>query len=142
MIFYLILAIGIITLIAACFCNWNRVNDTVEIALDFISTVFCCAALILSMIVLLVNTNIDAKIASDQEQYSSLVYQLESGSFNEGNSVARKELYKEIQKWNEDLAYNKKAQYDFWIGPFCPDYYDNFDFIRIEDEVNAELGKK
>ena len=142
MIFYLILAVGIITFITAFFCNQNCVNDALEIVLDFISTVFCCAALVLSMVILLININIDAKIASDQEKYNSLVYQLESGSFNEGNSVARKELYKEIQEWNEDLAYNKKAQYDFWIGPFYPDYYDNFDFIRIEDEVNAELGKK
>ena len=34
----------------------------------------------------------------------------------------------EIRKWNENLAYHKEIQCDFWVGIYYPNVYDNFEF--------------
>ena len=36
----------------------------------------------------------------------------------------------DIMKWNESITINKKYQRDFWIGPYVPNVYDDFDCIE------------
>lgn len=38
----------------------------------------------------------------------------------------------EIREWNEDLAWYKANQNDFWIGVFIPDIFDQFEFIEYK----------
>ena len=73
---------------------------------------------------------LDAHIASDLQTYESLVYQLENNIYDNDNDIGKKQLYDEIQKWNENLAYHKNIQKDFWLGIFYPNIYDQFDFIE------------
>lgn len=39
----------------------------------------------------------------------------------------------DIISWNEKIKYNKKYQKDFWVGPYIPNVYDQFDIITIEE---------
>ena len=70
-------------------------------------------------------------IASNKERYEILVYQLENNLYNNDNDLGKKELYNQIQEWNEDLAKGKAMQNDFWFGVFYPDIYDYFESIEL-----------
>ena len=74
----------------------------------------------------------DAYIAKNKTRYNSLVYQLENDIYDNDNDLGKRELYKEIQDWNEDLAYNRKIQKNFWIGIYYADIYDQFEFIELK----------
>lgn len=37
----------------------------------------------------------------------------------------------EIREWNEDLAYRKAIQRNFWVGIYYPNIYDNLEFIPL-----------
>ncbi len=71
----------------------------------------------------------DSKVAADHERYKSLVYQLENDLYENDNDLGKKALYDEIREWNEDLAFGKSIQRDFWLGIFYPDVFDQFQFI-------------
>lgn len=74
--------------------------------------------------------NLDAQIAQNQARYESLTYQYEANVYGTDNdAVGNYELHKSIQEWNEDLAWSRAAQNDFWIGVFIPDIYNQFEFI-------------
>lgn len=79
-------------------------------------------------------TNIFAKgeIESNKQRYNSLVYQLENDIYENDNDLGKKELYDQIQDWNEDLARGKALQHDIWVGAFYPDIYDEFNFIELD----------
>lgn len=75
---------------------------------------------------------LNGKIAKNQQQYNSLVYQLEHNLYDNDNDLGKKELYDQIQDWNEDLAEGKALQRDIWVGAFYPNIYDEFDFIELK----------
>lgn len=72
---------------------------------------------------------IDAEVAENHERYKALTYQLENNLYDNDNDIGKKQLYDEIREWNEDLAYHKSVQDDFWLGIFYPNVYDQFEFI-------------
>lgn len=79
------------------------------------------------------NTCIPAKVESNRVRRESLVYQLENDIYDNDNDLGKKELYSEIQDWNEDLAYGKAMKDNFWLGIFYPnELYDEFEFIELE----------
>ena len=78
------------------------------------------------------NTNVDAYVAENQMRYEMLVYQYENDIYDNDNDLGKRDLMEDIQKWNEDLAYNRKAQDDFWVGIFYPNVYDQFEFIELK----------
>lgn len=88
-------------------------------------------AFVLTLIALLISTiglasayiGADASVAKWETQYESLTYQLEN--------IGKKELMDEIREWNEDLAYCKKIQRNFWVGIYYPNVYDNLEFIPL-----------
>ena len=86
------------------------------------------------MIICAIDVNIrkEAAVAYWQQRYDSLVYQLENNLYDNDNDVGKKELYDQIQEWNEDLAANKVMQDSIWVGMFYPDVFDNFEFIQYQ----------
>lgn len=89
---------------------------------------------IMSIIILFAHIGIDSFVGSRQQEYVSLKYQLENNMYNNDNELGKKELYNQIQEWNQNLAYDKLAQNDVWIGIFYANVYDQFEFIDLEQQ--------
>lgn len=75
---------------------------------------------------------VDAQVEEYKIRYDSLVYQYENDFYENDNDVGKRELLTDILKWNEDIAYRKKIQYDPWVGIYWADIYDQFEFISLE----------
>lgn len=92
-----------------------------------------CLVLVFEIVTMLVaNMGVSGKIASYEQRYESLVFQLENNLYDNDNDLGKKELYNQIQSWNENLASGKAMQDDIWLGVFWPDIYDDFEFIEVE----------
>lgn len=89
-------------------------------------------AIIMLMVIIVNNTNVDAYVAENQMRYEMLVYQYEHDIYNNDNDLGKRDLMEDIQEWNEDLAYRRKAQDDFWVGIFYPNVHDQFEFIELK----------
>ena len=122
MIFWLVLLL-IIVCLRFCDRSW------LFITIAFISLI---AAIIMLVVIIVDNTNVDAYVAENQMRYEMLVYQYENDIYDNDNDLGKRDLMEDIQKWNEDLAYNRKAQDDFWVGIFYPNVYDQFEFIELK----------
>lgn len=100
---------------------------------------FAAIAVGLTLITLLISTiglaasyiGADASIAKWETQYESLTYQLENNLYDNDNDIGKKELMDEIREWNENLAYHKKIQRNFWVGIYYPNVYDDLEFIPL-----------
>lgn len=75
---------------------------------------------------------INAKVEQYEEKYNAIIYKVESGACRDDFGLLNKEVIDEIQDWNEDIAYKKNVQRDFWIGIFYPNVYDEFETINYE----------
>lgn len=73
--------------------------------------------------------NDEAIIASNNQRYESLIYQLENELYDNDNDLGKKELYNQIMEWNEDVAYYQNAQDSFWFGIYYPNIFDQFKII-------------
>lgn len=79
----------------------------------------------------------NAKVEQYKERYNALIYKVESGACRDDFGLLSKEVIDEIQVWNENIVYGKRMQHDFWLGPFWPDIYDQFETI---DYTNYKKG--
>jgi len=96
------------------------------------SVILSSIGLFIMVIILLCSyCGINGFIAENTKKYESLTYQYENNLYENDNDLGKKELMDEIREWNEDLAYNKATQKDFWIGIFIPNVYDQFEFIEL-----------
>ena len=94
---------------------------------------------ILGPAAIVANITPEAELAKELNKRESLVYQLENEIYdNDDDIVGKRDLYKDIETFNSDLAYNKIAQKDFWIGIFYPNIYDKIDYITYKEIKNAE----
>ena len=109
--------------------SWAEMIGIISIAVSVI-----CAITIIVMIFVAIINNIGTAglIASNEQRYESLVYQLENDLYDNDNDLGKKELYNQIQSWNEDLANGKQMQRDIWVGMFYPNIYDNFTYIELK----------
>ena len=90
------------------------------------------AALVMLIIISTSQIGNRALMAKNQERYNALIYKVESDSYRDEFGLLNKEVIDEIQEWNEDLAFRKSNQRDFWIGIFIPNIYDDFEKIDYE----------
>ena len=129
-VFVAILIVGIILLIAY---DYDCMVGEWCLYLGSIETLIGSIAVIISIIIFCCSyTGVDGQIAAYQARHESLTYQYENDFYDNGNDLGKKELMSEIQEWNEDLAYYKENQDDFWIGIYIPDIYDQFEFIEYK----------
>lgn len=88
---------------------------------------------IMALFLCIIYGSSDGDYAKNQARYESLVCQYEHDVYDtDDDVVGKKELYNQIQEWNEDLAYGKAYAKDFWWGIFWPDWYEDLKFIEYK----------
>jgi hypothetical protein len=130
-LFVIILVIGIACIIVGRLMYEYSQYDTDWLRfLGITITLVMSTAVIICGIVLMVEySTADANVELNKQRYESLTYQLENNLYENDNDLGKKQLYDEIREWNEELAYRKEIQDDFWIGIFYPNVFDQFEFI-------------
>lgn len=130
MIFWLVLLSFVISLGLAIYVE-KRFGDYswLFLVITFLSFL---VSIIMLVVIIVENTNVDAYIAENQMRYDMLVYQYENDIYDNDNDLGKRDLMEDIQEWNEDLAYYREAQDDFWVGIFHPNVYDQFEFIELK----------
>lgn len=141
MLFWLLLSLlilSIIVLIMSCVSYYNA-NPRKSLAgriVAYIDTVVFAVLLVIvlisSYIIFTQNSDANATAEIYKERYEALLYKVESKSYRDHFGLLDKEVIKEIQEWNEDIAYHKEIQHDFWLGIYYPDIYDQFETIDYE----------
>lgn len=124
-IFVLTIVVTVITVIAF-HEGWES-----SALFGILSTLLWIASIIMIVIIANENACANSNFASLQQRQYSLEYQLHNNLYDNDNDIGKKELYNQIQEWNEDLAFKKRAQRDFWIGIFYANIYDNFNYIKL-----------
>lgn len=130
MIFWLVvlsivICLGLAVYLEKRFCDYSGPFLVIAI-IGFI------VAIIMLIVIIIENTNVDAYVAENQMRYEMLVYQYENDIYDNDNDLGKRDLMEDIQEWNEDLAYYREAQDDFWVGIFHPNVYDQFEFIELK----------
>lgn len=130
MIFWLVVLSFIVSLGLAIYME-KRFGDYswLFLVITFLSFL---VSIIMLIVIIVNNTNVDAYVAENQMRYEMLVYQYENDIYDNDNDLGKRDLMEDIQKWNEDLAYRRKAQDDFWVGIFYPNVHDQFEFIELK----------
>lgn len=127
-----ILVIGIILCIVEYF------RDRYSQALDIAAAVFTVVgafAVAISLVIMGMNyIGVNGYVAQMNERYEILTYQYENDIYDNDNDIGKSELMTSIREWNEDLAYHKENQKDFWIGTYIPNIYDQFEFINFNNQ--------
>ena len=121
----IVVCLGLAVYLEKRFCDYSGPFLVIAI-IGFI------VAIIMLIVIIVENTNVDAYVAENQMRYEMLVYQYENDIYDNDNDLGKRDLMEDIQKWNEDLAYHRKAQDDFWVGIFYPNVYDQFEFIELK----------
>lgn len=130
MIFWLVLLSFVVSLGLAIYVEKRFCDYSVPfLVVAFISLL---ASIVMLVVIIVKNTNVDAYVAENQMRYEMLVYQYENDIYDNDNDLGKRDLMEDIQKWNEDLAYYREAQDDFWVGIFHPNVYDQFEFIELK----------
>ena len=128
MLFFIFVAIFVIGVLAAIFIDeWSGLHVAAV-------CILVVGIFLLTVSIVIFATNyigVDASVAGWNKQYESLTYQLENNLYDNDNDIGKKELMDEIREWNEDLAYHKEIQRNFWIGIYHPNVYDNLEFIPL-----------
>ena len=130
MIFWLcvlsiVVCLGLAIYMEKRFCNYSWPF----LAIALISLI---VTLVMLIDIISSHTNVDAYVAENQMRYEMLVYQYENDIYDNDNDLGKRDLMEDIQEWNEDLAYYREAQDDFWVGIFHPNVYDQFEFIELK----------
>ena len=121
----IVVCLGLAVYLEKRFCDYSGPFLVIAI-IGFI------VAIIMLIAIIVENTNVDAYVAENQMRYEMLVYQYENDIYDNDNDLGKRDLMEDIQEWNEDLAYHRKAQDDFWVGIFHPNVYDQFEFIELK----------
>lgn len=108
--------------------------DNIILSIGAGGVVIAVVGLVFSCILFGVNyLGVNGYIEKCNKCYESLVFQVENNLYEDDiTEEATRELVKDVEKWNCDLADKKVNQYDPWIGIFIPDIYDQFEFISLD----------
>lgn len=131
MLFFVFIAILVISLVIFYKTSDRYLIDAICFGLVLLAII----AVVVSLIIMGINyIGVDGYIAKMNTRYDTLVYQYENDIYDNDNDLGKRELMKDIQSWNEDLAANRERQDDFLIGIYWPNIYNQFEFIQLERE--------
>ena len=105
-------------------------NDSTIQGAGMLTTLLSGIVVVIMILVLACNhVEMNAKVDSFHERYDALEYKISSEEYRDEFGLINKSVIDEVQHWNEDLAYYKRIQNDFWIGIFYPNIFDQFETI-------------
>lgn len=131
MLLYITIGVLVLSTIGIMHFVWKDDEDIAE--LFVIPFVVSAAFMLLFGIIIACNyIGTSGYIASTKQTYNSLTYQLENDIYDNDNDIGKKELYDDVQRYNETIAKRKALQNDFWLGVFYPDIYDQFELIEFK----------
>lgn len=108
---------------------WDKVDGIISV----IAIVLAVIVVIMLITLFITYGSSDGEYAKLQARYESLVYQYEHDVYDaDDDVVGKKELYNQIQDWNEDISCGKTYTKDFWWGIFWPDWYEDLKFIEYK----------
>ena len=125
MIFWIVVIFTICMVIWSIYDKWSGLPS-------LLITIGAIVTIILLIVIGLNYIGIEADVESYNTRYEMLKYQYENDFYDNDNEVGKYQLISDIRYWNEDLAYRKKIQRNFWVGIFYPNIYDQFEFIELE----------
>ncbi len=129
--FFIVLAITILAfVIAGVFYHFGF--EGVSAAGILLGGIGIIALIIMAAHGIKANTDTDAYVASMQQRYEALTYQLDNDVYDNLNDIGKRELYEQVRAWNEDLARRKKLQNSDWVGMFYANVYDQFELIPLQ----------
>lgn len=131
MLFVIFVALTVTGIITYEF-SFDRDRDATCIASATVSVLAAVATIISIMLLIGNQTGVDGRIEKYNARYEALAYQYENDIYDNDNDLGKRDLMEDIQEWNEDLAWHKENQDDFWIGIYIPNIYDQFEFIEFE----------
>lgn len=107
-------------------------NYTAEFVGQIAALIFGASLFVMMVPLVCMHVTAKGEVEKNKAVYESLVHQYENNFYDNDNDVGKKELIREIQDWNSDLAFYQSIQRDFWIGVFVPNIYDQFEFIELD----------
>lgn len=129
--FLIVLVITILGFLGVAICKHFDLYETGVLS-AVIGIIGIIVLMIMACCAIGMNTDTDAYVASMQQRYNVLVYQIENNVYDNDNDIGKRELYEQIREWNEDLARYKECQDSAWVGMFYANVYDQFEFIPLE----------
>ena len=126
---FVVLIVGVIWVVA--YHNSDKYNTFSDFMSGIIMTLGIFAVVISLTICCMQYVPINGEVLSMEREYESLIYQYESDLYENYIDNGKRELMVDIQEWNENLAWYKANQRSFWIGPYIPNVYDQFEFIEL-----------
>ena len=128
MIFIICLAVAIITVIAAFMFEKND-YDFVSLIFGIIAVPTTCGTAIMLIVLAMTYISCPRTEAIWKERYASLNTRIEDHMYSLSD---KSELIEEVQKWNEDLSAQEKAQKNIWVAIFNPESIEGLDKIDLE----------
>lgn len=132
MLFILFLIVAIIGIVLGFYLNNAVCSEAPALLSMFIGVVSLIAAVIMLIVIICANTGVNGQIASMQEEYKTLKYELESPEARDEFGIVNKDIVEAVGDWNKKIVSNKANQKDFWIGILIPNIYDEFETIELK----------
>lgn len=104
-------------------------NCVAEIVAPFCVAVGGLALLISILLIGLNHMGANGEKAALQQRYDIYTYQIENNMYSNDNDYGKFTLMENIKGYNNNLAWNKANQRNFWIGIYIPNIYDDLEFV-------------
>ena len=128
MIFIICLAVAIITVIAAFMFEKNN-YDFASLISGIIAVPTAGGVAIMLIALAITYISCPRTEAIWKERYASLNTRIENHMYS---FCDKSKLIEEVQKWNEDLSAQEKAQKNIWVAIFNPESIEELDKIDLE----------
>lgn len=127
MIFIICLIATIIFITLVFICDRND-YDIPSLISAFVAFVTGVTTIIMGIFLFITYIDCPQTEAKWQERYTSLNARIENHMYYPWD---RGDLIEEVQKWNEDLSAQEKAQKNIWIAIFNPESIEGLDKIDL-----------
>ena len=126
MIFWGCILLFILVALVCYICDKNYAEISTVLSGVIAALLGICICIMLICIIV-ENVNVEGNIESLNQEREVLSYQLDNDVYDNDNDIGKQKLYEDITRLNENLAYAKNAQRDFWVGFFYANIYDEID---------------